>query len=62
MIASVLTYGSEQWTLREQGRRRIKAAEIQFLSTTKESSLRDQIGNEDIRAELEGTYQQNGRR
>lgn len=53
MAMPVLTYGSETWTLTKSNRQRIQPVEMKFCERrVRGCTLRDQIKNEDIQAEL----------
>lgn len=52
MASPLLTYGSESWTMRKRDKQKIQSAEMKFLRRTKGCTLRDQIRNSDIRADL----------
>ena len=51
MAVPVLMFGSESWTLTQNQRKRIEAAEMTFLRRAKECTLRDHLRNADIRQE-----------
>lgn len=52
MAAPVSMYGGESWTLTQNQRKRIEAAEIKFLRGVTGCTLRDHITNADRRKEL----------
>jgi hypothetical protein len=48
----ILLYGSEAWTLKEQDKSRITAAEMKFMRTTAKYTWQDHERNQEITEEL----------
>jgi hypothetical protein len=48
----MLLYGSEAWTLKEQDKSRIAAAEMKFMRKTAKYTWQDHKRNQDITEEL----------
>lgn len=55
MVETVLCYGSEIWTMREEDKRKVEAVEMDYLRRSSRVSRRDRITNEDIRNRMAAT-------
>ena len=52
MVETVLTYGCEVWTLKEEDKRRLTAIEMDYLRRSTRRSRIERIRNEEIRKEM----------